>query len=560
MTSGQPSPAAHPPTNGAEATAPAAPQPTPTGSAWEPLRVPVFRALWLASVTSNIGTWAHDVGAAWLMTSMTTSPLLVSLLQTAASIPVFMLALPAGAMADLVDRRRLLIISNLSVAATAVVLTVVSLSGTMSPAVLLAFTFVLGVGAAFNNPAWQATIPEVVPRPLVPAATTLNGVNINLARALGPALGGFIVAAAGPPAVFVLNAVATLAIVVVVWRWRPAPRTVTVPPERMVGAMRAGFRFVWFSQELRPVLVRALAFITCASALWALLPIFARQQLGLGATEYGFMLGALGAGAVTASNFLPSWRRRLNVDRLVVVGTFTLAGLLIILSITGSYPLTLVAMFVVGMAWIALMPTFNVAAIQVLPSWVRARGLAIYNVIYQGGMAVGGVVWGTVATALDVPATFLIAAGGLGVGVLLTPLFPLKGAEKLDLTPARHWPTVEGLVLGTEADAGPVLVSVEYRIDPAKTEEFLRLLHRGKSVRKRDGAYAWGIYQDVADRSRFVEEFLVPSWNEHVRQHERVTRSDQPDEVAARALHIGPDAPVVRHYVYADLRMEHRHG
>ena len=287
------------------ASAPLEPaHPKATASAWEPLRVPVFRALWLASVTSNIGTWAHDVGAAWLMTSMTTSPLLVSLLQTAASIPVFMLALPAGALADLVDRRRLLIVANLGVAATAVTLAVASLSGAMSPEVLLAFTFALGVGAAFNNPAWQATIPEVVPRPLVSAATTLNGVNINLARALGPALGGFLVAAAGPPAVFILNATATFVIVLVVWRWRGQTEKVAVAPaERMMGAMRAGVRFGRFSQELRPILVRALAFIICGSAVWALLPLLAREQLGLGATEYGFLLGALGTGAVTASEF-----------------------------------------------------------------------------------------------------------------------------------------------------------------------------------------------------------------------------------------------------------------
>jgi len=517
----------------------------------------VFRALWLASVTSNIGTWAHDVGAAWLMTSMTTSPLLVSLLQTAASIPVFMLALPAGALADLVDRRRLLIVANLGVAATAVTLVVASLSGAMSPEVLLAFTFALGVGAAFNNPAWQATIPEVVPRPLVSAATTLNGVNINLARALGPALGGFLVAAAGPSAVFILNAAATLVIVLVVWRWRgQTDRAAVAPAERMMGAMRAGVRFVWFSQELRPILVRAFAFVICGSAVWALLPLLARQQLGLGATEYGFLLGALGTGAVTASNFLPAWRRRLNVDRLVVVASLALAALLVLVSSLRSYPIALLLMFTVGMAWIALMPTFNVAAIQALPIWVRARGLAIYNVVYQGGTAAGGIVWGTVATVVGVPTALLIAAAGLAASVMLAPLFPMRRVENVDLSPAGHWPTIEGLVPPSEADSGPVRVTVEYRIDPARRDEFLALAHAGRATRRRDGAYAWGIYQDTEDSSVFVEEFLVQSWSEHQRQHVRVTKHDQSQEALARAFQVGPEGPRVRHYLFAERSRE----
>jgi len=545
------------PTKADDSTTAAPRQSTPSGSAWEPLRVPVFRALWLASVTSNIGWYAHDVGAAWLMTSTTTSPLLVSLLQTAASVPVFMLALPAGALADLANRRHLLIIANLGVTATAAVLAVASVWGVVSPELLLAFTFALGVGAAFNNPAWQATIPEVVPRPLVSAATTLNGVNINLARALGPAIGGLLVAAAGPPAVFTLNAVATFVIVVVVWRWRGEDaRVAAAPAERLAGAMRAGLRFVRFSQELRPVLVRALSFIVCGSAVWALLPLLAREQLGLGATEYGFLLGALGAGAVLASNFLPSWRRRLNVDRLVIVATFVLAALLVLLSMNRSYPIALLLMFIVGMAWIALMPTFNVAAIQALPTWVRARGLAIYSVIYQGGTAAGGIIWGTIATVTSVPTALLIAAGGLAFGVLLAPLFPMRRVEDVDLSPAGHWPTIEGIVPSGEAEAGPVMVSVEYQIDPANRDAFLKLVYAGRSTRRRDGAYAWGIYQDTEDPSRFVEEFLVESWSEHIRQHARATRHDQEQEALARAFHVGPAAPRVRHHLYAESPRE----
>lgn len=529
----------------------------PRGSAWEPLRSPVFRALWLASGTSTIGMWVHDVGAAWLMTSMTTSPLLVSLLQTAASAPMLVMALPAGALADLVDRRRLLIVANLAVASAATLLALASLFGTVSPVLLLAFTFALGLGAAFSNPAWQATLPEVVPRRLVPAATSLNGIVINLARALGPALGGLIVAAAGPPAVFTLNAISTFVVVVVVWRWQgQGDRAAVAPAERMMGAMRAGVRFARFSRELRPVLVRAFAFIVCGGAMWALLPLLARQRLGVDAARYGGLLGALGAGALLASGFLPSWRRRLNVDRLVVVASGAFAVLLVLLATIRSYTIALLVIFALGMAWIAITPTLNVAVIQALPLWVRARGLATYSVVFQGATAVAGILWGTVATVAGVPASLLVAAGGLAAGLLLAPLFPLRRGEDVDLSPAGHWPTIEGLVPHSELETGPVLVSVEYQIDPAKRDEFLEHVYAGRSARRRDGAYAWGIYQDTEDPSKYIEEFLVESWSEHLRQHARVTRQDQVQEALAIAFHIGPQAPRVRHLLYAELNRE----
>ncbi len=485
------------------------------------------------------------------MTSLTTSPLLVSLLQTAASTAIFTLALPAGALADIVDRRRLLIAGNIGAAATAALLAAASWRGVVSPELLLAFTFVLGAGAAVTNPAWQAIVPDVVPARLVPSALTLNGVNINLARALGPALGGFVVAAAGAPAVFALNALATTVMVVVMWRWRDRQRTRVAPVERFTSAMTAGLRFVRFSRELRPVLIRAFTFIVCGSAVWALLPVLARHQLGLGATEYGFLLGALGAGAVLASNFLPAWRRRLDVDRIVIVASLALGGLLAVLSINRSYPIALGLMFLVGMAWIALMPTFNVAAMQAVPPWVRARGLAIYSITYQGGTAVGGIVWGLVATVADVQTALMMAGGGLGAGVLLAPLFPMRRIEDVDQSPAGHWPTIEGLIPASESEAGPVLVTVEYTIEPVNRGEFLQLAHAGRPIRQRDGAYAWGIYEDTEDPSRFVEEFLIATWSEHMRQHERVTKHDQDQEAVTRAFHIGSERPRVHHYLYA---------
>jgi MFS family permease len=504
-------------------------------------------------LTSNIGTWAHDVGAAWLMTALTPSELLVSLLQTAASVPVLLLALPAGSLADIVDRRRLLIGANLTIAVAAALLSLAAVTGAITPIVLLGLTFVIGVGAAFGNPAWQATTPELVPPPLVPAASTLGGVSVNLARAVGPALGGLIVALAGPPAVFLLNAACTTVIVIVVARWRPEARASMAPGERLFGAMRAGARFARHSEELRPVLVRALAFTSCGSALWALLPILGRQTLGLNAMEYGILLGALGAGAVTASQFLPAWRRRLNIDALVTAASLVLAVLLALLSTLRSFPAAAAVMFAIGAAWIAVLPTFNVAAIFALPPWVRARGLAIYNLVFMGGTAIGGVLWGTVASSVGVSTALLIAAAGLAATTALAHLFPLRQGEGVDLSPAGHWPTIDRVVAASAIDAGPVMVTVEYQIDIAQRDEFLRLVHATEAARRRDGAYAWGIYQDVKEHSRYVESFLVESWSEHLRQHARVTKHDQAHEAVARAFHIGPEPPVVRHLLHADI-------
>ena len=290
-------------------------------SAWAPLRTPVFRALWIVSVVSNIGTWMHDVGAAWLMISLTPSPLLVALMQTATSLPIFLLALPGGALADIVDRRRLLLVTQSWMCATAVALGLVTLAGVTTPAVLLALTFALGLGAALNMPAWQATTPEMVPRAQLLAAVALGGVGFNVARAVGPALGGLIVAVAGSGAVFLLNALTFLGVIGAVYTWRRPPRERRLPPEHVLGAMRAGVRYVRHAPLFRAVLVRTAVFIICGSATWALLPVVGRRDLGLSALGYGVLLGCLGLGAVAGSAVLPRLRARLSVDALVIVAT-----------------------------------------------------------------------------------------------------------------------------------------------------------------------------------------------------------------------------------------------
>ncbi|MDQ3820388.1 MAG: MFS transporter, partial [Acidobacteriota bacterium] len=347
-------------------------------SAWSPLGHKLFRALWVAAVASNVGTWMHNVGAEWLMTSLAPTPLVVALMQTAENGPMFLLALPAGALADIVDRRRLLLLTQTWMLVSAVALAVVTLLQLTTPVVLLLLTFALGLGAALNAPAWQAIVPELVPRSELPLAVSLNSVAFNIARAVGPALGGLVVAALGSWAVFMLNSVSFVGVIFVIHRWRREPVESISPTERVVGAMRAGLRYVRHAPELRGVLVRTVVFASCASALWALLPLVARRDLGLGAVGYGILLGGLGAGAIVGAVVLPKARASLSVNVLVILGTILFALSTVMLAEVRVFGLLVVAMLFGGLAWMTTMSSFNIGVQTVVPEWVRARALAIY--------------------------------------------------------------------------------------------------------------------------------------------------------------------------------------
>jgi predicted MFS family arabinose efflux permease len=502
----------------------------------------------MAAVVSNIGTWMHDVGAVWLMTSLAPSPIMVALMQTATSLPFFLLALPAGALADIVDRRRLLLLIQGWMLIAAALLGVLTLMGAITSWLLLAFTFALGLGAAMTTPAWQAITPELVSHEEVPAAVALSGVGINLARAIGPALGGLIVAAAGSQAVFWLNAASFVGVMLVLYRWQRTPRQSALPAEHVLGAMRAGVRYVWHAPAMRAVLMRAGLFILCGSAVWALLPLVARRELGLDALGYGGLLGSMGAGAIAGAFVLPKVRQRVVVDRLVAGATVVFAVVtLALVSLRELWGLWVV-MFAGGVAWIALMSSFNVAAQAAVPPWVRARGLAVYLLVFQGGMAAGSVLWGAVAARLGIPVALIAAGAGLLLGLLAAKRYRLVSGEALDLTPSLHWPQPT-VIVEPSAEHGPVLVVVEYHIDPAQAADFARAMQEVRLERLRDGAMRWDLFQDPADPQRYVETVLVESWVEHLRQHERVTLADRGAEARARALHIGPTPPTVLHLI-----------
>lgn len=517
-------------------------------SAFGPLREPVFRALWIATFASNVGTWIQDVGAAWLMTGLAPSAVMVALVRAANSLPLFLLALPAGALADVVDRRRLLLFSQAWMLIAAALLGVLTLGGLVTPTLLLALTFALGIGAALNAPAWQAIVPELVPPTQLREAVSLNSMSVNLARAVGPAIGGLLIAATGPAATFLLNAVSFFGVIVVLYRWRRTPSESVLPAERVAGAMRAGLRYVRHAPRVRVLLLRSAVFVLFASALWSLLPVMARFELGRGPAGYGILLGFFGFGAVAAASALPRLRQRWTLDRLVTGAIVAFAAMMFTFAGSRHAGLSELAMVVAGAAWLIVLSSFNASLHSLVPGWVRGRAMAFSILVFFGGMALGSAVWGAVATATGVRTALVIAAAGALVSLALTARHRLRGGKRLNLSPSVHWPAPE-VFKAPQPDQGPVVVTVEYTIDPARRDDFLLAMQRVRRIRRRDGAINWGILGDVADPARLVETFVVESWLEHLRQHERVTVSDRALLDRARAFHTGSLPPRVTHFL-----------
>jgi MFS family permease len=520
-------------------------------SPWAPLTHQLFRWLWLAALVSNVGTWMQNVGAGWLMTVLSPSPLYVALIQTATSFPVFLLSVPAGAAADIVDRRRLLIFTQAFMLAAAALLGWLTVIGKVTPPVLLLTTFALGVGTTLNNPAWQAIVPELVPRRELPQAISLNSVSINLARAVGPALGGVLVAIFNPGAVFILNALSFVGVIIVLWLWkRPRAEQSPTTNESIVSATWAGLRYVRYSPGMRNVLVRVAAFIVGGSAIWSILPIVTEKELHGTASGYGLLLGCLGVGAVIGAVLLAKFRMRYAPDQVVIAAGVVWGLATLSLGFVTHFGIAAAAMLCAGIAWVSEMSSFNVTAQTVLPAWVRARALAVYLLVFQGGMAVSSFVWGEVAERYGIRTSFVVA----GIVLLSTPAlakrFPLRHGDEREITISSHWPEP---VFETPPDPnrGPVLVQVEYDVHPSDTEAFLARIQELGRIRRRDGAIQWGIFQDAADSNRHVESFLVESWAEHLRQHERVTLADREIEEQVERFHRGTHPPRVTHYLAA---------
>ncbi|HWH12297.1 MAG TPA: MFS transporter [Solirubrobacteraceae bacterium] len=517
--SGQPGP-----TSGPRASA---------GSAWAPLREPTFRAMWAAQFGSNVGSWMQTVGAQWLMSSLTVAAAPVALIQTASSLPVLLFALLAGVLGDLLDRRRLILACQTAMLAASVCLAGLTLAGRVTPVVLLALIFAIGVGNAFAAPVWQTLQPELVPSGERPDAIALGAVNQNLARAVGPALGGALLAAVNAGAVFLANAVSFLGVLAVVARARIPDRPHHGSPEHVVGAMRAGGRFILASGDLRVLLIRATLFIVPASAVWALLPVLARRNLGLGSAGYGLLLGGVGIGAIIGATLLPVARRRLGPDRLLAASTGLLCAATLVLGLTASAWIAGASLVGAGLAWICALALFNSSFQGGLPGWVKSRALAYYLVVFQGGMALGSAAFGGVAGAAGVKPALLASAGLLAAGLLAAAVLRLPSPDAGRIVPA-ELPMPE-LDAEPSSDDGPVFVTVGYEVDLAREEEFFNALPALRAARRRTGAIQWRAMRDAASPHSFLETYVVADWTEHERQHGRMTRTDHDALDAATA-------------------------
>jgi predicted MFS family arabinose efflux permease len=519
--------------------APAAP------GTWAPLARPVFRWLSVAMLAGNLATWMQTVAAQWVLTEIGGSAALVALVQTAISLPVFLLALPAGVLADLVDRRRLLLVTQLVMTAVAATLTLSAAGGGLTSWVLLGLTFALGCGTALTITTWQAVQPELVPRTEIPSAAALVGVNVNIARAVGPALGGAVVAAAGPTWVFALNAVAFLAAAVIVARWRPRQGGVRRAAERLGAAMRAGIGYVRYAPALRRVLLRTALWAVPASALWALLPVIAADRLGLGPDGYGLLLGALGVGAVLGAFALEPLRQRLPANLFLVGASLVYATVTLLVALSRQPLVTGVVLAAAGAAWTNALAILNANVLLVLPRWVLARAAAFYLVVFQGGLALGSAAWGALADLWTTPAALVAAAAALAASGLSALRIGLRDVGDVDPSPSEHWPEPR-LALEPDPAAGPVLITAEYRVAAENAAAFVAAMRRVANSRRRSGGRRWALYQDGADPERFFEIYLVASWAEHLLQHAaRLTVSDRAAEDAALSLTSRP--PVVAH-------------
>ena len=517
-----------------------------------PFRHGTFTVVWIATLVSNIGSWMYSSASAWLMTSLDANPLMVSLVQVASTLPMVLFAMPAGALADIVDKRRFLIGAEVFIAVVSTLFAALIWLHVIGPLSLLVFTFLIETGSAVSSPAWQSVVPELVPRQELPAAVALNSVGINASRAIGPALGGVMTAAFGIAAPFWINGVSNIGVIGALLRWRSAPHQESqVPAERFISALRTGVRHSRNNRHLRATLLRAVGFFLFASCYWALLPLVARDQVGAGPTFYGIVLGAIGVGAIGGALALPWLKTTLGPNRIVAAGTLGTAIALMLYGIAHDPATALAASILAGACWIAVLSTLNVSAQLALPEWVRGRGLAIYVTVFFGALTLGSALWGQVARIGGVPLSHFLAAAGSLIGIPLTWRWKLQTAADVDLTPSMHWPTPV-LSRHLDSDAGPVLVTIEYRINEPGRLAFLQALDRLSHERGRDGAYAWGLFEDTADPGRFLETFLVESWAEHLRQHKRVTNADRLVQEEVRRLLKAP--PTTTHLVAAHSR------
>ncbi|HYZ63172.1 MAG TPA: MFS transporter [Acetobacteraceae bacterium] len=522
------------------------------------MRHPIFRMLWTANVVTALGTWMQNTGAGWLMTSLSPDALSVSLVQAATIVPTFLLALPAGALADTVDRRHLMIGCQIWTMLAAVILALLTYAHAIDAAGLIALTFAIGIGTAMYQPAWGATVPEVVPRHDLVQAIALNGIGFNLARALGPALGGVLVLFGGPALAFLLFAVSFLASLAALFAWRRRKRRSSLPPEHLISAMRAGMQFVRHTPAMRAAIVRSAAYFMPAAAPWAMLPLIVREQLGLGAGSFGLLLGLMGVGGVTAGMLLPRMRGVAGRGTIVFGSTLFSAAGMACIAATHHWAPAAVGMFLFGIGWVSAASTTQAAAQLVAPPWVRARALAIYQLAFNGALAFGSMMWGGVGDKLGLQPAMLIAAI---LAALLAVAVRGYGLDSAATTPAPapsppepEAPAPE-LASQLPGSRGRILETMRYHVAPRDRAAFLEAMAEVQHVRGRAGAMDWRLYEDVAHPEGWLEVWSMQNWTDHLREAIRLSEEDK-RALAAVGCFRAEDAPLPCRYLAVDPRLE----
>lgn len=517
-------------------------------TALSPMLYPVFRAVWLATTLANFGALIQSVGASWLMISIAASADMVALVQASIALPVMLLALVAGALADNRDRRLVMLGTQIFTVTVSVALAICAWAGFMTPWLLLTFTFLIGCGAAFNAPAWQASVGDMVPRRELPSAVALNSVGFNIARSVGPAIGGAIVAAAGAATAFVVNAASYIALIVVLARWRPERAAPLLPRESLGVAMAAGIRYVAMSPAIRNVLVRSALFGAGASGVMALMPLVAKDLLGGGPLVYGLMLGAFGLGAIGGAIGSARLRRAVSTETIVRGACIGFATAALAAGTSTSLPVTMAGLLLAGAGWVLALSTFNVTVQLSTPRWVVARALSLYQMAAFGGIAGGSWLWGVVAEGESIFA----ALAGCAVVLVCCAAFglrsPLAQSEQLDLDPLRQWQAPETAV-PVDMRTGPVVITIEYLIRQEDQLRFLAAMSERHRIRRRDGALNWRLLRDLADPELWIERYETPTWLDYVRLNNRMTRHDAVVPESLRALHRGPTPPRVRRMI-----------
>jgi len=520
----------------------------PRASALSPFRHSVFRAVWIANVFSQFGGLIQTVGAAWLMLSIAASAEMVTLVQASTTLPIVLFALIAGALADNFDRRRMMLAAQIFMLVVSLALAAGAFLGVITPWLLLLLTFLIGCGHAFNGPAWQSSVGMMVPREDLPTAVALNSMGFNVARSVGPAIGGVIVAAAGAAAAFAVNTVTYLGIIAVLARWRPESEQRPLPRERLATAIQAGIRYVAMSPNISSTLLRGFVFGIGASAVTALMPLIARDLIGGGPVIYGLLLGAFGVGAVGGALSSHRLRQSMTNERIVRVALVAFGMASVVAGVSTWLLLTMAAMMVCGASWLLALATFNVTVQTSAPRWVVGRALSQYQVVTFGGIAIGSWLWGitterfTLTTALSLAALVMLA------GVVLGRRFVVSQTEELNLDPLARWTEPE-VAFDIQPRSGPIVVTIEYRIREKDVLEFLAVMAERRRVRRRDGAQRWSLLRDLADPELWIERYQSPTWLDYVRQNQRVTKDDAAIGDRIRALHVGPDKPRVRRMI-----------